>query len=226
MKSKNESKDRTLYVFLDESGNFDFSKNGTEYFILSGLSCYRPFEWYSDFIDLKFNLMEKFSGIEEFHCSEDKQFVRDKVFSILSNYYQSFRVDSIIVQKNKTIPSIKNLKKFYPLILKILLSYIVRNYDKDEISKLIFITDELSVRREKEAITKGIKLHLSKSFGKKPYKIFHWNSKSTIGLQAVDYVCWAIQRKWRIQDSRSYDLIKRSIQSEFDVFKSGEKEYY
>ena len=226
MKSKNESKDRVLYVFLDESGNFDFSKNGTKYFILSGLSCYRPFEWYSDFIDLKFNLMEKFSGIEEFHCSEDKQFVRNQVFSILSNYQKFFRVDSVIVQKNKTNPLIQNSGKLYPLILRILLSYIVRNYDKDEILKLIFITDELPVKREKEAITKGIKLHLSESFGKKPYKIFHWNSKSTIGLQAVDYVCWAIQRKWNMQDPRSYDLVKRSIQSEFDVFKSGEDEYY
>ena len=136
MKNNEVSKGKVLYVFLDESGNFDFSTNGTKYFILSGLSCHRPFEWYGDLIDLKFNILENFSGIEEFHCSEDKQSVRNQVFSVLKNHHKCFRVDSVIVQKNKTNPAIQGRDKFYPLILKILLSYIVQNYNKNEISKL------------------------------------------------------------------------------------------
>ena len=221
-----KTKNSTLYVFLDESGNFDFSIKGTKYFILSGLSCYRPFEWYHDFIDLKFNLLENFNGVEEFHCTEDKQLVRNQVFSILEKYQASFRIDSVIVQKNKVNPSIRNQDQLYPLMLKILLSYIVKNYNKEKISQLVFITDELPVKKSKETITKGIKLNLDESFGKKPYKIFHWNSKSTIGLQAVDYACWAIQKKWNVKDFRSYDKVKKSIQSEFDVFRSGDVEYY
>ena len=48
-----------LYVFLDESGGFDFSPKGSKYFILSGLSTFRPFRWYPDFIDLRFKLLEQ-----------------------------------------------------------------------------------------------------------------------------------------------------------------------
>lgn len=220
------SKDKVLYVFLDESGNFDFSKNGTQYFILTGLSCYRPFEWYSNFIDLKFDLLENSKGIERFHCTEDKQLVRDKVFSILNEHQQCFKIDSVVVQKNKTNPKIRDTKKFYPFVLKTLLSHIVKNYNKDHISKMIFITDELSIKRDREAIIKGIKTNLDKSLVNKSYNIFHWSSKSTVGLQAVDYACWAIQKKWHFNDLRSYNLIKRSIHSEFDLFRNGKTNYY
>ena len=99
MKDKSTVDGKTLYVFLDESGNFDFSQNGTKYFILTGLSCFRPFEWYDEFIDLRFNLMESSFGIEEFHCTENKQVVRDEVFNILKRYNQHFKIDSVIIQK-------------------------------------------------------------------------------------------------------------------------------
>jgi len=32
----------TLYIFLDESGNFDFSPKGTKYFVLSAVSTLDP----------------------------------------------------------------------------------------------------------------------------------------------------------------------------------------
>ena len=51
----------------------------------------------------------------------------------------------------------------------------------DGVSKIIFITDELPVKRDKEAIMKGIKGSLNRLLENKPYEIFHWNSKSTIG---------------------------------------------
>ena len=37
-----ESKQRFLYIFLDEAGNLDFSRNGTKYFVLGGITKERP----------------------------------------------------------------------------------------------------------------------------------------------------------------------------------------
>ena len=34
---------RCAYIFLDEAGNFDFSQNGTRYFVLTSVSTRRPF---------------------------------------------------------------------------------------------------------------------------------------------------------------------------------------
>ena len=37
------SGERFLYIFLDEAGNLDFSRNGTRYFVLAGVAKERPF---------------------------------------------------------------------------------------------------------------------------------------------------------------------------------------
>jgi len=47
-----------------------------------------------------------------------------------------------------------------------------------------------------------------------------------LNLQIVDYLTWAIYRKWERADSRSYNLMKMCLRSEFEVFRSGTKTYY
>jgi len=54
----------------------------------------------------------------------------------------------------------------------------------------------------------------------------HWPPESDPCLQVADYCVWAIQRKWERDDSRSYDLIKDKIESEFDVWSIGSTHYY
>lgn len=44
---------RVLYVFLDESGNLDFSNNGSEYFINTALSIERPFKGFDEMVELR-----------------------------------------------------------------------------------------------------------------------------------------------------------------------------
>lgn len=76
--------DRFLYIFLDEAGNFDFSVTGTRYFVVACVTRERPFGDYSDFIKLKYDLIEQGGEVEYFHASEDKQSVRDQVFQIIN----------------------------------------------------------------------------------------------------------------------------------------------
>ena len=217
-----------LYIFLDEAGNFDFSLNGTKYFILTALSSFRPFGWEEDINELQYTILEQYQmEIEEFHASEDDQVVRDLVFEALVKHRAKFRVDSVIMQKNKAFPSVREPERFYPMILKCLLEYVIKGHKQNKIFEAIFVTDKLALNRKRQAITKGIKTNLSAAFeGKLKYRIYHWDSKSSFGLQAVDYVSWAIYRKWTNKDLRSYDLVKSAVYSEFDYFKPGLREFY
>lgn len=45
-------------------------------------------------------------------------------------------------------------------------------------------------------------------------------------LQIADYCTWAIQRQWERNDTRSTDLIKDKIKTQFDVWGRGETYYY
>jgi len=42
----------------------------------------------------------------------------------------------------------------------------------------------------------------------------------------VDYCNWAIYRKWKDDDRRSYNLIAPAVRSEFDIFHSEEQYLY
>ena len=95
---------KTLYLFIDESGNFDFTPKGTKYFLLTGLVTFEPLIKREGLIDLRYRLLSEGVDQEFFHASEDKQAVRDQVFSILASIGDTFEVRSILARKNKTNP--------------------------------------------------------------------------------------------------------------------------
>lgn len=220
--------ERSLYIFLDEGGNFDFSQGGTNYFTLTGLSTMRPFDWYNPFTEIKYDLIQSHSlDLECFHAAEDKQFVRDKIFKALGQCLDRMHIDSVIVEKRKTGPALQSPERFYPRMIGYLLQYIFKRYDFKHFSKFIIVTDRLPFERKREAIKKAIKAELASCIPKdKTYTILHHASMSCFGLQAVDYCNWAIFRKWERRDTRSYDLIDQGIKSEFDIFKTGTRYYY
>lgn len=212
-----------LYIFVDEAGNLDFTCKGTHYFILTAMSKNRPFLVTEQLINLKYNLWEKDIDFEYFHATEDTQLTRGEVFKILSKQHKKFTIDSIVVEKQKTHPSLHLGARFYQKIFKILLSYIL-NRNKENYKKIIIITDNIPIKKNRRNIEKAIKQFISS--WSIEYKILHYSSKSDINLQIVDYFNWAIFRKWERDDLRSYNLIRNVIKSEFDVFRAGQKYFY
>jgi len=216
------------YVFVDEAGNFDFSPSGTRYFILSALTMERPFPSPQPLIDLKYDLWSLGTAIEYFHASEDKQSVRDRVFAVLSTNLSHFRFDSVIVEKRKTHRALQDdHSRFYRKMFDILIGYVLEG-SRDSASQIIVVTDHIPIKKKKRQIEKGIKTRLAgwaKLHGNS-YSIQHVASKSDLNLQIVDYMNWAVYRRWSRHDNRSYSLIRPSIHSEFDVFQAGTVYYY
>jgi len=216
-----------LYIFIDEGGNLEFSDKGTQYFTLTALSKIRPFIIYEPLVNLKYDLWEKSIDFEYFHATEDTQTTRDEVFKLISNNLSRFTIDTIIVEKRKTNPSIQVHHLFYKKIFEILLKYVLERY-RDKYSNIFIITDTIPIKKKRSEIQKAIKLFIT-SFTKDmdtKYTIHHYSSKSDINLQIVDYFNWAIFRKWERTDNRSYKIIRDAIFSEFDVFETGDKYIY
>lgn len=222
-----QDKKRILYIFLDEGGNLDFSPTGTKYFTLTALSKERPFEAYKHLNELKYNLIELGVELEYFRASEDRQAVRNSVFSVIESHLNETRIDSLIVEKIKTVPSLQGEEKFYPEMIGHLLPYVVKGYDLNLFDKIVVFTDSIPIQRKRKAVEKSIKKVLAHKLpAGVTYYIFHHASKSNYDLQIVDYCNWAIYRKWENRDLRSYEIIKRAIHSEFDIFSGGDRHYY
>lgn len=214
----------TKYFFLDESGNLDFSPSGTRFYVLTCLSTDYIDELNQPLYALKHDLLNQGYDIEYFHATEDKQNVRNKVFSVLSsvgNYY----VDSLIIEKPKTYPSLQKVETFYPRMYQYLLRYVFKRANHN-IDHYVIITDEIPVEKKREAVNKGLKTTVKTILGKRRFSVLHHASKSHFYLQITDYCSWAIYRKWQHNDLRSYRHIEKKVLSEFDIFGSGTKLYY
>lgn len=220
----------TLYIFLDEGGNFDFSETGSRFFSLTSVSMRRPFTLHTQLDTYKYDLIEHNIQprieMEFFHCADDNPFVRQKVFEMLAAILPKQSVDSIVVEKRKTGPALQMPEKFYPKMLGYLLRYVL-DTTPDGISELVIITDTIPVNKKRQAVEKALKLVLAEMLPRTtPYKIMHHASRSHYGLQIADYLNWAILRKWERNDRTAYNQIAPLIRSEFDIFRSGKRHYY
>jgi len=213
--------EKFLYIFLDESGNFDFSPKGTKYFVLTSVTKERPFHAYKDLCELKYDLIEAGGDREHFHATEDPQIVRDRVFTIIQQHIEGIRIDAVIVEKSKTLPAWHEVAIFYPKMLGYLLRHVCAGMAAKDYTETIIITDQIPVRKKREAIIKGIKESLSQMLPSKNYRVLHHDSKSSFDLQIADYCCWAIYKKWEAQENRPIATIKTALAGEYEIFAPG-----
>ena len=213
---------RCSYIFLDEAGNLDFSANGTRYFVLTSISMRRPFPVYEALNDYKHDCLEYGLDMEYFHCVADNNHVRKGVFDLIAAHLGCMRhmsIDSLVVEKRKTGPALREDMRFYPEMLGHLLKFVLPKELDAGAEEVIVITDKLPVNRKRQAVEKGTRLALAEMLPQgMRYRILHHASRSHYGLQVADYCCWAVFRKWNRNKTHYYDLIKQAVRSEFDIF--------
>ena len=213
---------RCSYIFLDEAGNLDFSANETRYFVLTSISMRRPFPVYEALNDYKHDCLEYGLDMEYFHCVADNNHVRKGVFDLIAAHLGGMRhmsIDSLVVEKRKTGPALREDMRFYPEMLGHLLKFVLPKELDAGAEEVIVITDKLPVNRKRQAVEKGTRLALAEMLPQgMRYRILHHASRSHYGLQVADYCCWAVFRKWNRNKTHYYDLIKQAVRSEFDIF--------
>ncbi|MFQ5997548.1 MAG: DUF3800 domain-containing protein [Dehalococcoidales bacterium] len=217
-----------LYVFVDVSGNYDFSATGTKYIVLTSVMSTDICPGVLELYKLKHDMIDQGVDIEYFHAAEDKQTVRDGVLKIIAGL-TNLRIDSIVVEKRKTAPKIRPLKIFYPKMIEYLLKYPfdpqridVSGFDK----VFIFMDREGSRASERDAVIKAIKMSLARHLGKVPYVICMHSSVSHYYLQIVDYCSWAIYVKHERGEHRPYSKVQGLVSSEFRIFEDGNIDWY
>jgi hypothetical protein len=224
-----------LYIFIDESGNFEFSVKGSAFYTFTALLTYTPNKYVENINQLRLdivsgNLLPKLSPeylennlCSHFHATEDRQPVRDLFFDLIC-HMDNLSVNAVVVRKNRTNPTLRNPHQFYPKFLGSLLDYIFQVYKYNELC--IFVAGAAVTDRKKQFI-KTIKEEINKRHPRTPYRIYFPNTASHCYLQIVDYINWAIFKKWESSDGRSYKLIKKFLQSsERDIFRYGDTDYY
>jgi Protein of unknown function (DUF3800) len=223
---------RIVYIFIDESGNYDFSNSGTEYLIFTALSTVNPLRGTVEADELRHRInsdLDKYNCIdcvEYFHASEDKQLVRNAFFETISSKFE-FIADVIYGCKRKAHPSLQSIEGIVTKMVPCLIDYITSRHAFEDADLFQIYTDRIPVRSKREAVEKALKTQLRLRLGKDAsFCIYHVDSKSQFYLQAADYVCWSVSRKLERNDLRSYNIINSKIKSYFDFFGTGDTKYY
>lgn len=233
------AKSKTLYLFIDESGNFDFSPKGTKYFILTGFITSDPVNKREELVKLRYKLLAEGVDQEYFHATEDLQVVRDQVYEFLYLLGNTYEVRAIAAIKNKTNPSLYKesyIKKgrqierntgmgLYKKLCECLLQYIFRG-KSERVDKIVVVLGSLFVGEKKKIVLQTLKHFLKNRFSGIPFEIFSHQTCSDLNCQLADYCCWAISVYAERKEKRPLEIIKSQVKSIFDIFKNGDKEYY
>jgi hypothetical protein len=213
----------TTFMFLDESGEYTYHAKSPRYLVYVGVATDFPTLFTLDLADLKYRLLRQGQCIEYFHASEDEQAVRDAVFRVITSS-DKFAIHSIIVRKNRVNAS---LRKFgvYSIAYRTMLKYLV---GRGGVQRLHIIVDTPPDKKQQTALKETLKAKADQVLRSKGivYTIDHHRSSSHALLQVADYCAWAIQKKWQSSDARSYDLIRNKSANEFDIYASGDMDYY
>jgi hypothetical protein len=214
------------YLFADESGNFDFSRGqgASKYFILATMTT-GDCRVGDDLLKLRRELAWQGKGLEtQFHAAEDEQVIRDEVFRILAG--GGFRIDATILEKSKAQPSIRpDNARFYKMAWYLHLKYLAPRIARES-DELMVVGASVGTKKKRQIFHLAVQDVVWQVTPTLNYKVACWNGPTEPCLQAVDYCCWAIQRKWEKDDLRSYVLIQNVIASEFAPFRNGPTHYY
>lgn len=214
------------FIFTDEAGDFAFKRgpNIAKYFIVCSVtleSC--------DVGETLLRLRRKLGWEKEllndyFHATQDIQVVRDKVFAAVRD--ENFRVDATILEKSKAQPHIRaSTDKFYKYAWWYHFKHIGPQITS-RANELHLTTASLGTKKERAIYTAAVNDVIQQTL-----RGVNWVTSFTPAgcdpcLQLADYCTWAIQRKWELNDDRSYILIQKRIATEFNLWRNGRTHYY
>lgn len=199
-----------LWLFLDESGNFDFGENGTKYFIMTCLATHRPFSASHDLMDAKYDCFENGLTMKKFHATEDNREVRLKVYDIIGRHSGRLSAYAVYVDKWSLSDDLRDAGKLYSNAFEWLIDEVLAREVGSGTSRVIVVTDDIPKEAKRKQVAKPLK-KLLKGFSLRsgiPACLEHFPSESEFNLQIADYLCWAFMRKEAVGQDWPYSKVK------------------
>jgi hypothetical protein len=213
------------YVFSDEAGNFDFSRQSgaSRYFILGTVTA-DDCAMGDDLLQLRRELGWRGQHLDKvFHATDDPQAVRDEVFQVLRK--GNFRVDATVLEKSKAQQHLQQESALYKMAWYLHFKHVAPLIANPE-DRMFVVASRLGTKKKRGSFHSAVDDVVRQVSICASHRVAFWPAESDPCLQVADYCVWAIQRKWERGDSRSYDLIKDKVESEFDVWSIGSTHYY
>lgn len=207
-----------MYIFLDESGDLGFRKHSSKWFLFTvamvsdarGLERVIKKVWRT--------LKKKRKRLGELHASHEKDITRTRVLKGLAEI-SDLKVMTVILNKHKVYVDLQNQKNYlYNYTANILL-------DRFHARGIVTPDEPIHLYADRKDTKKSLRenfvSYLTASMKKKrggAFKVELHASHDNKSLQAVDFISWAIFRKYEHGDFAFYEIIKNKIVDERLLF--------
>lgn len=198
----------SYFLFIDESGDFDFSESGTKYFVMAGVLTHNPVQTALPLQTLRYRMLEKGMNVSSFHASPDLQLVRDSVFEQILNLKD---MSAHVVYGSKAVlnDSLRNTQALHFHFTSALMRYHLQSGALKESSRLIVVIDQSLTPKKQSAFHASIK-PLFKEF-KRDFQVFFQSMKTDYNGQIADYVAWAKFKQLERDEHRPWQALTSSL---------------
>lgn len=179
---------KTLFVYVDESGNFDFTSGGTRHLVLTAFCTNRPVQNALELAAVKYGILAQGVDLSNFHASEDLQKVRDLVFEVISEKVSCSAISFWLSKQDYNLAELGPVSA-YKVFGNHIAKYIGLVASQTLSKKVVVIFDKALVRKDQNAVRASLKPQLA-ALGLPHHLYFHNVSKDFNG-QIADYLAWA-----------------------------------
>ena len=206
------------YIFLDESGDLGFKKSSSKWFLFTIAIVSTPRSLERVVKRIWRPLKKKHKKLGELHASHEKDITRRRVLEQLGEV-SDLKVLCVILNKQKVYVDLQNQKNYlYNYTANILLD---RLHAKDVLSPKEPINLFVDRKDTKKRLRENLINYLTESMKKRrdgSFAVELHSSHENKSLQAVDFISWAIFRKYERGDFEFYEIIKNKITDERLLF--------
>ena len=206
------------YLYLDESGDLGFKKSSSKWFLFA-IAMTNDARALERVVKKVWRPMKKkHKKLGELHASREKDITRQRMLTKLSEV-DDLKVLCVVLNKQKVYVDLQNQKNYlYNYTANILLDRLHKSAALGANEPLhLFIDRKDTKKRLKENFVS----YLTQSMRKRragPFNVQLHSSHENKSLQAVDFISWAIFRKYEHGDDTFYNIIKNKITDERLLF--------
>ena len=176
---------KSLFVFIDESGNFDFSETGTKHLVLSAAICKSPIRSSVRMLNLKYSRYANGYNTPGFHASQDRASTRAEVFKVISGIKSIEAFTAIISKREFALIGIEPSDIYQAFGIELAQHL----QGKTDGRRVVFIFDKAFKAKEEAALFGALKTRLA-AFDTE-YLIYFQNVSKDHNAQIADYIAWA-----------------------------------
>lgn len=206
------------HIFLDESGDLGFKSTSSKWFIFTIVLTNDHRKLEKCVKRTHRSLAKKYKRVTELHAYHAQPSVRKKLLSDMAQL-DDLKILCVILNKKKVYVDLQNQKNYlYNYTANILL-------DRLHKKKIIDIDEPIELYIDQKDTNKFIKenfeVYLKTNLNKKRNGRINIQIKPSHTekcLQAVDFLSWAIFRKYEQNDYEYYEIIKNKITEENLLF--------